>query len=137
VAAKLLRPRDALEAFVALAAATVRDAVREDRIVFKVLPDVVKGFAKGLRHREPVQKPGLSRFYRHNFESFASPWWISRPIPEIVRGALRELLTDGRRPPGRRGDYYERRTSLYPTEPGLLEFSAPDGRPQARSLARP
>jgi GT2 family glycosyltransferase len=134
IAAKLLRPRDAVEAFLALLARDVRDAVRVDPPALTSVLDTVKGFVHGLRHREPVRNAELSRFYRHNFETFASPWWLARPPGELVRALPREIAVrvstgesraDGL---GRRERYFEDRACWYPVEElGVLEFSAPAG----------
>jgi hypothetical protein len=123
IAAKLLQRRDAAEALVALLARNVRDGLREDRTALKALPDTVKGFVHGLRHREPVRKAELSHFYRRNFETFASPWWIARPPGQLLRELPRETLR-GSRPKnvGRRAEYYAERAPYYPDEPATLKF---------------
>jgi len=128
IAAKLLRPRDALEAVIALAAANIRDGLRQERSAFAALPKTLAGAAAGLRRRQPVQNRELSRVYRHNFHSFASPWWMSRPPAEFVRSAGRALVrsTDGRnngdRPPGRRERYFAERARYYPERSSTLSF---------------
>jgi GT2 family glycosyltransferase len=91
IAAKLMRPRDALGALVALVAIGVRDGVRHDPAAFKAVPETVKGFAHGLRHRSPV-RPEVSRAYRMNFHSYASPWWVSRPAGELLKALPGELV---------------------------------------------
>ncbi len=128
VAAKLLRPRDAGEALAALLVRAVRDGLRVDRAAFKALPDILRGFLHGLRYRQPVANPRLSRFYRHNFEHFASPWWLSRSPVELIRALPRELLADrGRtRGVGRHEEFYTPRAAFYPgDQPQTLAF-APD-----------
>jgi hypothetical protein len=128
VAAKLLRPRDAAEAFVALLARDVRDGLRIDRVALKALPDTVKGFFHGLRKRRPVRNAEVSRFYRRNFETFASPWWLSRPPAELIRSVPREVIREGllsrgrKTPPGRLDDYYDERAGLYPERPEVMQF---------------
>jgi GT2 family glycosyltransferase len=133
IAAKLLRRRDAAEALVALIVRDARDAIREKPVVIKSILDTVKGFVHGLRHREPVRNPKLSRFYRRNFETFASPWWLARPPGQLVRALPRELarrvVSRETRPDGigRRQDFFEQRARFYPADqPAVLEFS-PDG----------
>lgn len=123
IAAKLLAPRDAAEALVALLARDIRDGLRVDRVALKAAPDTVRGFAHGLRHRQPVQRSGLSRFYRRNFETFASPWWLSRPPGDLLRALPRELRR-GQRPQqiGRRERYYAERERYYPEKAATLEF---------------
>jgi GT2 family glycosyltransferase len=115
VAAKLLSPRDAVQALIALVARCLRDGARTDRVALSGAPETVRGFVHGLRHRRPVQ-PDVSHFYRHNFETFASPWWLSRPIGDIVRGEE----GDG---DARREEYFEKRARWYPErEPATLSF---------------
>lgn len=47
------------------------------------IPNCVRGFLHRLRNRNPLGNGEISRVYRRNFHSFASPWWISRPISEL------------------------------------------------------
>jgi GT2 family glycosyltransferase len=131
IAAKLMRPRDAAEALVALSFRVVRDGVNGDPAIFRALVDTLAGFVHGLRHRAPVSNAQVSHFYRQNFETFASPWWLSRPPREMLRALPREILGGGRvresRPEGlgRVEDYYARRARYYPEEePGVLEFAS-------------
>ena len=115
IAAKLFSPRYALEALIALLAHSVRDAVRQDPAGLRAVPDVVKGFASGLRHRQPLRNREISRVYRHNFFNYASPWWLSRPPSEILRGRPSA-------PGGRRYDYFDDRARYYPTTTSTLRF---------------
>jgi GT2 family glycosyltransferase len=123
IAAKLMRRRDAAEAFVALLARDIRDCLRKDRVAIKAVPDTVRGFIHGLRHREPLQNAELSRFYRHNFESFASPWWLSRPPSRLIRELPRELLRGRPLEVGRWDEFFDDRSTFYPDQPQTLEFS--------------
>lgn len=129
IAAKLFGPRVALEALVALLARAARDGLRQDAVALKALPDTVAGFVHGLRHRAPLRNPEVSRFYRHNFETFASPWWLARSTKELLRSLPRELLDDGlrreREDPtlGRRQSYLQDRAAYYPDRAAILEFS--------------
>ncbi len=129
IAAKLLRPRDAAEAFIALLVRDVRDAIRIDRVAVKAVPDTVRGFAHGLRHRDPVRNAEVSRFYRHNFETFASPWWFSRPVGELILGLPREFILrpQGPKPKGRKETYFGERDGLYPDQPSTLQFQPARG----------
>ena len=120
IAAKLFAPRDAAEALVALLAHHVRDAVRQDREGLRAVPEVLQGFAHGLRHRTPLHNREISRVYRRNFFNYASPWWLSRPAGEIVASALRRERK--RRPPGRRDEYFEQRARYYPNAADTLRF---------------
>ena len=140
VAAKLLRPRDAVEAFVALFVRVVRDGLREDPVALRALWVTIRGFVHGLRHRAPVRAE-VSRFYRLNFETFVSPWRVSRPPAELLRALPRELarqvLRGEKRPEhiGRRQEYYAARSPLYPDdETASLEFGANGSGPTHRVL---
>jgi GT2 family glycosyltransferase len=123
VAAKHLRRRDAVEVLIALLARAVGDAVRTDRVAFRALPDTVSGFVAGLRHREPVRNPRVSRLYRRNFGSFASPWWFFRTPGELVRDLPREIR-EAHRPPVMfdRDRYYVERSRYYPQRSATLQL---------------
>ena len=127
IAAKLLRPRDAVEALVAMLTVNLRDGLSVDRAALRAIPGGFAGFARGLRRRRPVRAE-ISRAYRQNFESFASPWWFSRPPRELVRAAPRELARAvtgreaGVQPPSDRGGYYDERARYYPAGTATLEF---------------
>lgn len=129
IAAKLMRPRDAAEALIALAARYVRDGLNGESPVIESVRNAGAGFVHGLRHRDPVANPKVSYFYRHNFETFASPWWLSRPLGEVIRSLPLELMRGGRqratRPQdvGRREQFYADRAGFYPDEPAVLEFT--------------
>ncbi len=123
IAAKLLRRRDAVEALLALLATDVRDGLRVDPVALKAVPDTFKGFVCGLRHRQPLRNPALSRFYRRNFETFASPWWLSRPIGHLLRDLPLEVSRRSQpQDVGRRDEYYAERARYYPEEPATLQF---------------
>lgn len=123
IAAKLFQPRDAAEALVALLVRDVRDGMRVNRVAFKAIPETLRGFAKGLRHRQPVRGE-VSRFYRRNFETFASPWWTARPVGELIRALPSEAIGRLQRHPemGRRRQWYEERARYYPDHPEVLEL---------------
>ena len=124
IAGSRFRARDAAEALVALMARVLRDAAREKPGAAGAVPETVKGFVHGLRHRRPVTKPEVSRFYRRNFETFASPWWLARPPGELIRSLPREIR-EGKRAPdtaGRRAQYFEERSRYYPDEAATLQF---------------
>ncbi|HKP88912.1 MAG TPA: glycosyltransferase [Thermoleophilaceae bacterium] len=135
VAAKLLRPRDAIEALVALVARVLRDGLREDRALLASLMPTLRGFAHGLRHRRPVRSRELSRCYRRNCETFASIWWLTRPPAELASSLPREVarraLRGERRPEGigRRETYFEDRARYYPTAAAALDFARSGVRP--------
>lgn len=127
IAGKLLCGRDAVGAFVAVVAKAIRDGLRMEAVAFKAVPDGVAGFVNGLRHRSPVRSD-ISNFYRRNFESFASPWWLARRPHELIRALPAEylhLLRHGERPvdPGRHDQFVEERDELYlPERQATLQF---------------
>jgi GT2 family glycosyltransferase len=133
VVAKLLARRDALEALGALIGRVVRDAIRTDPMAMTAVPHLLRGFAHGLRHRAPVANATLSRFYRHNFETLASPWWLTRTPADLLRALPGEILGKGVRrgsaagPPGRLEQYFAERAAYYPERAAVLEF-VPDPR---------
>ncbi|MFL5883523.1 MAG: glycosyltransferase family 2 protein [Thermoleophilaceae bacterium] len=129
IAAKALRPSHAAGTLVALLAGNLRDAWRVDRAALKAIPGALRGFANGLRHRDPVSSAEISATYRRNFYSFASPWWVSRPLPELLRSLPRELGRtvlkrdrDPARPNGRRDAYYAQAARYYPKTSQTLRF---------------
>jgi GT2 family glycosyltransferase len=129
IAAKLLKPRHALGTLVALLTGNLRDAWRVDPVALKAIPGALMGFLNGLRHRDPIASGEISEVYRRNFRSFASPWWLSRPLPEFLRSLPRELMRNGGRrsangsyPPGRRELYFAQRDRYYPKTAQTLRF---------------
>lgn len=123
IAGKLFRPRDAVEGLIALVARDIRDGLRVNRVALTAVPDTVRGFAHGLRHRAAVGNPEVSRFYRRNFETFASPWWLARPLGDLVRSLPKELPA-GAKPQriGRREQFYADRARYYPDSAQTLQF---------------
>jgi GT2 family glycosyltransferase len=130
IAAKHLKPRDALESLLALVSTNLRDAARIKPSSIRAVLSTLRGFVNGLRHRDPVRNPEVSRAYRQNFHTFASPWWMSRPIGELVRATPAELTraafgpaeSNGAAPPGRREEYYSARARYYPKTTDTLQF---------------
>jgi GT2 family glycosyltransferase len=127
IAAKLLRRRHAVGAFVALIVGNVRDGIRANRRALGAIPGCVIGFIDGLRHRRSLKNGEISRVYRRNFHSYASPWWLSRPLRQLVLAAPREFFFKalGRElpaPPGRKSEYFIERSRYYPTTAATLEF---------------
>lgn len=121
IAGKLFQPRDSAGALVALIGHIIRDALRDDPAALKALGGTFAGFARGLRLRRPV-RPEVSRFYRRNCITFASPWWLMRSPARLLRELPSELARGevhaDRRPKGigRREEFFERRAALYPHE---------------------
>ena len=124
VAGKRLRPRDAVEAVVALLVANARDGIKVKRSALRAIPATIKGFARGLRTRAPVRDARISHTYRRNFHSYASPWWLSRRPREFVSLPRR---AKGSKPRGRRDEYFAERRRYYPIEAATLDFRAPGG----------
>jgi GT2 family glycosyltransferase len=124
IAAKRLRARDAAGATIALLLQAARDGYRVTPVAYKAIPETIKGFARGLRHRNPIASEEVSRFFRRNFHSFAGPFAMSRPIGELIRDLPRELVrgSDAPRPRGRDDEFWEERARLYPQEPATLQF---------------
>jgi hypothetical protein len=107
----------------------VRDGLRIDRATLRALGPLVRGFANGLRHRAPVANGDVSRAYRRNFHSFASPGWVSRGVPELLRAAPASIAARALRRPrparkhlDRREQYWEERARYYPTASATLEM---------------
>jgi hypothetical protein len=88
----------------------------------------MQGFWLGLRNRESVRSPAVSRAFRRNFHVFASPWWTSRTPFELLRALPREIvrgqITYASRPamPGSTERYYQERASFYPDHAATLDF---------------
>jgi len=131
IAAKLLRPRDAVGALAAVLAMCVRDARRMNPVALGGMGPALGGFRHGLRHRRPVAK-SVSATYRRSFHNFVGPWWYSRPPLEILRAAPSRLAraATGRPvadPVGGRGDMnFERHGRYYPTSASALRLRPPD-----------
>ena len=118
VAAKHLRARHAASTLMALLALNVRDGFRAHWAAFTVMIDTIKGFVRGLRNRQPVRNREISKTYRHNFYSFASPWWVSRTPRELIG------LDTADAPPveERVEQYFSDRRRYYPTSTAALDF---------------
>jgi GT2 family glycosyltransferase len=128
IAGKHLRANDATGVFIALLSRNIRDGLRIERGALKAVVDTARGFLHGLRHRAPVNNARVSAAYRHDFETFAGPWQLSRPVPDVLRGLPTELFrraagtVDREPPPGRLEQYFADRAALYPDEPATLSF---------------
>jgi len=128
IAGKLLRPRDAVGTLVALLSLNARDAVRLHRRALRAVPQVLAGFASGLRHRAPVRAE-VSRFYRRNFHSFANPLRTSRPPHQLVLALPAEFVRTKLRlgppkppGPGRGQLYVDERAQYYPSTAATLQL---------------
>jgi|tagenome__1003787_1003787.scaffolds.fasta_scaffold20988390_2 GT2 family glycosyltransferase len=128
IAAKLMRPRDAVEALVALMASSLRHGLLYQPAALRALPAAARGFRHGLRHREPLRNADISRTYRRCFESYASPWWLSRSPVQLLfavpAALVRRALGRPHEPkhPGRRELYYAERARYYPTTTATLQM---------------
>ena len=71
-AGKLLAPRDAAAVLAHLLLRTVFDAYRFEPVALRAVPEVVRGFARGLVRRGPV-RPEVSTLYRRFCRDFANP----------------------------------------------------------------
>jgi GT2 family glycosyltransferase len=125
-AGKLLQPRDALGAVIAIVANELKDAIRYNWRCALTAPDAVAGFVNGLRHRDPV-RPEVSRCVRQNYWFYASPWWLSRPPAELLRALPREIAErrlndDDRGESSKREQYFESRAQYYPKGSGVLQL---------------
>ena len=122
VACKLLGPRDALEATIALFARNVREARRDDPRAIKGLWDTATGVIHGVRHRRPVRLE-VSRTYRRHFETFASPWWFARPLRTVVGDILAGRKGSARTPVTHdRERYFAERPGYYPASERTLKL---------------
>jgi GT2 family glycosyltransferase len=126
--------RDAAGALLALMASDVRGAIRHHRGALGAVPNTLRGFAHGLRHRETLRNPQLARFYRRNFETFTPPWVVWRPLGELLRSLPREIAggefhyQEEQPISSRRQRYYSDRAHLYPDRPAILQFGRDPGR---------
>jgi hypothetical protein len=126
-AGKHLRAREAVGSLVAIVATHLRDGLRGRPRAAAAVFTSFWGFVRGLWNRDPVSKE-ISRVYRRHFLSFASPWWVSRPLHLFllgIPGALVRRVRGRRRPadhPGRWQQYFERGARYYPTSASTLEL---------------
>jgi GT2 family glycosyltransferase len=128
-AAKLLGARYAVAAVLAVVGRALVDAVRLDAAALAAVPQALAGAAAGIRRRAPLRTAGISRVYRHNFECYASPWWLADSPRELLELPRRLFAQLGGRASaalapaaGPRGRYYERRARYYPTRAATLAF---------------
>jgi GT2 family glycosyltransferase len=132
IAAKLLRRRDAVAVVTARLTRIALDALAISPRALRAYPGALAGLVRGLRRREPLQRPEVSRAYRDNFESFASPWLLAEPLGRLIRALPAELAgrpVRGKRRrllSARRDEYFAARAHWYPDEPGMLTFAGPE-----------
>lgn len=77
IAARLLDSRDAGAVFASVLATAMQDTFRMHRGAVFAPPHIIRGFVRGLRRRQAVTNPTVSRVYRHNMHSFAAPWRVA------------------------------------------------------------
>jgi len=119
IVGKLMQPRDAAAALVAVLATIARDAARIDRAAIKGLGASLGGFLRGLRHRRPVRS-AVSQTYRRHFHSFWAPWRISRGPRQLLLALPVELVRAARGLPrpaqhGRFREHLDEHQRFYPT----------------------
>jgi GT2 family glycosyltransferase len=112
VAGKLLQRADAARVVTRLVVQLLLDTVADDRSAIRAIPDVLAGFASGLRRRRPV-RAAVSRAYRDNFRAFASPWRFVRGPRARWRDESAEALQRA---------YFAERLEYYPNGEGSLAF---------------
>jgi hypothetical protein len=108
IAGKALRPADAASALLSHLWSISYTAVVEDRAAFRAIPEILAGFAHGVRHRQPV-RPEVSRAYRANCRELANPLkWARRPGLADRDEAIEA--------------FFDRRPRFYPRERAVLEL---------------
>jgi GT2 family glycosyltransferase len=120
IAGKHLRGRDAAGALVNLLLRPVFLAYSEDRRALGALPNVPRGFVRGLRSRAPV-RPEVSRVYRRHFHSFLSPLpFLRSPLERLRTGSDPAKIEAARTERVER--WLARRPEYYPADGGVLEI---------------
>jgi GT2 family glycosyltransferase len=112
IAAKLLRPADALRTVGSIVGQAAIDAIKQDRVALTAIGEAGRGFVHGLRRRQPV-RPAVSSTYRRNFHPFVSPARFMRTPADRIR-ALRSSGADDQRE-RRFATFYDEREAYYPT----------------------
>jgi GT2 family glycosyltransferase len=119
IAAKLLQPRDAAAAFGNLVLHSLFAILSLDPRAVLAVPEAVRGFAKGLRYREPV-RPEVSTVYRNNVWHFTNPVTVTRsPLARLRSKAGPEAQMRERERLIER--WYENREQFYP-DGGVLQI---------------
>ena len=121
-AGKLLQPGDALVVLGRLLLRTVLDARTRDRRLLAILPQIVLGFANGLRFRRPI-RPVVSRTYRDVCSDFGSPLPYLRTPMQRLKGLRDPEATERFRVERRRARLApSERDRFYPAEAAVLEL---------------
>jgi len=120
IAAKLMRPRDAVVALVNVTLHIFFGAYSGDSRGLTALRDVPGGVLAGLRSRAPV-RPEISRVYRRHTWHFANPLGQLRSPRQRLRSSR-----DAERVKASRseqvGRWFARRAQYYPTGTAVLEI---------------
>lgn len=120
IAAKLMRPCDAVAALGNLALHVIGAAVAGDIRKLRGLGDIPRGVARGLSARAPV-RPEVSRVYRRNTWHFASPFAQVRSPLERLRP--RRVLDQPEGAWMRRSPrWFAKRQAYYPGASAVLEL---------------
>jgi GT2 family glycosyltransferase len=120
IAGKLMSPVDVAAVVVNIMQRAVVDGLREDRVAFRAVKEVLVGCWAGLRRRTPV-RPEVSAAYRRNFHAFASPWPFTRSIRERLASRQDEAAVATQRS-DRHARYISKRARFYPTGPASLRL---------------
>jgi len=120
IAGKLMTPADAVMALASLVACVVLDTFGNDRRMIVGLPQVITGFAAGLKNRDAT-RPIVSRTYRQNVRSFAWPWHFVRSPRERWRSYRHGEDPEEQRQ-RRQLPYFTSRSAFYPVGRASLEL---------------
>jgi GT2 family glycosyltransferase len=120
IAAKLMRPADALATLANILQRALNDYLVHDRSAIGGVREVLAGFARGLPHRRPV-RPRVSAAYRRNFCHFAAPWRFMRSPLERIRSRRDGSAAETQRV-ARRERYFGDRARFYPSGQGSLQL---------------
>jgi GT2 family glycosyltransferase len=127
VAGKLLRGRDAAAAVTTVAARGLASSLLHGGNPIEATWSTLRGCTHGMRHRDPLRKAAVSRFYRRNFEAYTSPWSLMAGIDDLARALLpasraTALATVRSAAVLRREAFFQQRRRLYPNVPAALKF---------------
>jgi GT2 family glycosyltransferase len=120
IAAKLMRPVDALATLGNILQRALNDCLVQDRSAIGGVKEVLAGFAGGLPHRRPV-RPLVSSAYRRIFCHFAAPWQFMRSPLERIRSRRDSSAAESQRV-ARRERYFVDRARFYPSDRGSLRL---------------
>lgn len=120
VAAKLMRPQDAVGAVTNVILHTILGGYSGDRRGWRALAEVPGGAIAGLRSRAPV-RPEVSRVYRRHTWHFANPFpQLRSPAERLRRGGGPDRLQAARE--AQTAGWYAKRAQFYPAGTAVLEL---------------